>query len=349
MSRDLLVLYGSQTGCAREVAKRLAREARRLYFNVTLCAMDSFDINKLPSARLAVFVCSTTGQGETPDNMKKFWRFLLRKDLPPHALSRLHFSTFGMGDSSYPIYNAVARRLHERLLSLGAHELCVRGLGDDQHQLGYDGGLVPWMDIFKQALLSHCPLPEGVTVNSDLLSDPQLLVSVLPAEDCEGDDDLPPALPALPAAAPYHTCHTQPLHPHGDGATRYAPVALPLLCNVKLTPQTHHQDVRHLQFDISALPADQRDYLPGDVMHIHPPTPRPLVDAALELWGLDANDCLFVKSVVEGADSGFPAVVRAWELFTWYLDLAATPQRFIFEVMAQVRHRVITTLQQPNT
>ena len=33
-----------------------------------------------------IFVCSTTGQGEEPDNMKQFWRFLLRKNLPPDSL-----------------------------------------------------------------------------------------------------------------------------------------------------------------------------------------------------------------------------------------------------------------------
>ncbi len=51
------------------------------------------------------------------------------------------------GDSSYPIYNAVARRLHQRLLELGASELAERGLGDDQDPLGYDSAFEPWQKV----------------------------------------------------------------------------------------------------------------------------------------------------------------------------------------------------------
>jgi sulfite reductase alpha subunit-like flavoprotein len=36
--------------------------------------MDDFAINQLPEQQLVVFVASTTGQGEEPDNMKKSWR-----------------------------------------------------------------------------------------------------------------------------------------------------------------------------------------------------------------------------------------------------------------------------------
>lgn len=50
---------------------------------------------------LVVFVCSTTGQGNEPDNMRKFWRFLLRKNLPADSLASLQYALFGLGDSSY--------------------------------------------------------------------------------------------------------------------------------------------------------------------------------------------------------------------------------------------------------
>ncbi len=84
---------------------------------------------------------------QVPDNMKLFWKFLRQAHLPPDSLSCMSYSTFGLGDSSYPVYNAVARRLHERLKALGATPLCNRGLGDDQHPLGYDGELQPWMEV----------------------------------------------------------------------------------------------------------------------------------------------------------------------------------------------------------
>ena len=76
--------------------------------------MDDFPIASLPDQHFIVFVCSTTGQGEEPDNMKNFWKFILRKDLPLESLSKLRFAVLGLGDSSYPKFNFAAKKLHKR-------------------------------------------------------------------------------------------------------------------------------------------------------------------------------------------------------------------------------------------
>jgi sulfite reductase alpha subunit-like flavoprotein len=89
MKRTLLVLYGSQTGTAEDVAFRVGREARRLHFDTTVAPMDAFDRSELLYQPAVVFVCATTGQGDEPDNMRHFWRFLLRKNLPGDSLVQL--------------------------------------------------------------------------------------------------------------------------------------------------------------------------------------------------------------------------------------------------------------------
>ena len=38
-------------------------------------------------------------QGEVPDSMKRFWRFLLRKSLPVNSLAGMQTAVFGLGDS----------------------------------------------------------------------------------------------------------------------------------------------------------------------------------------------------------------------------------------------------------
>ncbi len=37
--------------------------------------------------------------------MRAFWRFLLRKSLPPGSLAGLSYAVFGLGDSGYVQYN----------------------------------------------------------------------------------------------------------------------------------------------------------------------------------------------------------------------------------------------------
>lgn len=41
--RRVVVLYGSQTGTAEDVAACVGREARRLHFEATVSAMDAYD------------------------------------------------------------------------------------------------------------------------------------------------------------------------------------------------------------------------------------------------------------------------------------------------------------------
>lgn len=43
MDRSLLILFGSETGCAQDVAENLARQARRRHFKTRVVAMDDYD------------------------------------------------------------------------------------------------------------------------------------------------------------------------------------------------------------------------------------------------------------------------------------------------------------------
>lgn len=42
-SRPLLVLYGTQTGCAQEVAERIGREAKRRHFKTRVIGLGEYD------------------------------------------------------------------------------------------------------------------------------------------------------------------------------------------------------------------------------------------------------------------------------------------------------------------
>jgi sulfite reductase alpha subunit-like flavoprotein len=142
---EVLVLYGSQTGTAEDVAESVGRALTRHYVANRVVAMDDYNISELVNQSTALFVCSTTGQGETPDNMRKFWRFLLQKRLPLSSLAALRFSCFGLGDTSYPKFNFVAKKLSKRLQQLGGSMIADLGLADDQHALGVEGALIPWL------------------------------------------------------------------------------------------------------------------------------------------------------------------------------------------------------------
>jgi sulfite reductase alpha subunit-like flavoprotein len=182
-NRRLLVLYGSQTGCAEEVAERVAREAAARHLVPILLSMDEYDVRMLPSETLAVFVCSTTGQGDAPDSMRSFWSFLLRKSLPADSLTACKFATFGLGDSGYAKFNATAKRLDRRIEMLGGQRIVSLGLGDDQDKNGYDEALDPWLNALWDAVLQVYPLPPGASIDTNrTLPSPRYHITVLSSD-----------------------------------------------------------------------------------------------------------------------------------------------------------------------
>lgn len=59
----MIVLYGSQTGTAQDVGENIWRESKRFHFKGGVQPMNDYDVKKLIEEEVAIFVCSTTGQG----------------------------------------------------------------------------------------------------------------------------------------------------------------------------------------------------------------------------------------------------------------------------------------------
>ncbi|KAJ2828379.1 NAPDH-dependent diflavin reductase [Coemansia furcata] len=306
--RKLLILFGSQTGYAEDVARRIARQAWRRHFSVHVEALDQVDKRLLFSSTPVVFVCSTTGQGEEPDNMRRFWRFLLRKSLPHDALSSLDFAVFGLGDSSYQKFNFPAKRLFRRLQQLGAHALVRRGDGDDQHYLGVDGQLDPWLDDLWEAVLGKWPLPRPV-VPDDVVPDPTFDV-----EFGEGDDG----------------------SVEENGAVEDAYRAT-LVESERITAVDHFQDVRHLRFAIDGDPdRPQPAWGPGDCAVLRPSNLAADVDEFLAAvgWTEQADRPLRIAPRSSAAVPALPAGVTLRWLCTSHFDIMGVPRRSFFEMLS---------------
>ena len=102
LPQPLLILYGSQTGNAQDVAELIAREAERRHYHPRVLAADAslrISLAQFPLEPAVVFVVSTTGQGDPPDNIIDFWKFLRRKSLSADSLGNVSMAVFGLGDS----------------------------------------------------------------------------------------------------------------------------------------------------------------------------------------------------------------------------------------------------------
>ena len=145
-------------------------------------SFDEFPIIQLPQTKRAIFIIATTGEGEAPQTMLNAWQFLLRKDLPPNSLKNLNFSVFGLGDSSYALFNAMAKKLTQRLLDLGATLFHKVGLGDYQHDFGYEGEFDPWLEALWPNLRHLLPPVHPMLLEASQDQKDQLLEPVYKVE-----------------------------------------------------------------------------------------------------------------------------------------------------------------------
>ena len=120
----LTIVSGSQTGNAQRIAAGLAKVAAAQGIEVKHFRAGEYPVRDLAKEKLLYLVFSTQGDGDPPDEARAFHDFLMGRKAP--KLPDLEFAVLGLGDSSYPKFCEISRRLEERLLALGAKALVPR-------------------------------------------------------------------------------------------------------------------------------------------------------------------------------------------------------------------------------
>lgn len=120
---DWIVGYASQTGQAEALARQTAESLRALGLIPQVFALSHLPLETLQRARHALFVVSTHGEGEPPDNALHFARRFL-----PNAITMTHlrFAVLALGDRQYEQFCAFGKRLDTWLSDNGARSLFGR-------------------------------------------------------------------------------------------------------------------------------------------------------------------------------------------------------------------------------
>ncbi|PPQ79662.1 hypothetical protein CVT25_003236 [Psilocybe cyanescens] len=159
-SPPLLILYASDGGAAEKKAKRLANRAKARGLSTTIATLDSYTLQTLAEEEHVVFITSTAGQGEPPQNGRTFFKALNAAALAgDQLLTKVRYSVFAMGDSHYwprpedaHYYNKPGKDVDARLEKLGAERIVDIGLGDDQDADGSETGYKVWEPLVWKAL-----------------------------------------------------------------------------------------------------------------------------------------------------------------------------------------------------
>ncbi|UYZ01125.1 assimilatory sulfite reductase (NADPH) flavoprotein subunit [Peribacillus frigoritolerans] len=140
ISKEVTILYGSQTGNAQGLAENAASKLEGNGFQVTISSMSDFKVNNLKKIENLLIAVSTHGEGEPPDNTLSFHEYLHGRRAP--SLEGLRYSVLALGDSSYEFFCETGKQFDKRLEELGGTRLFPRMDCD----LDYDEHASEWLE-----------------------------------------------------------------------------------------------------------------------------------------------------------------------------------------------------------
>ncbi|KAJ3057199.1 NADPH-cytochrome P450 reductase, partial [Rhizoclosmatium hyalinum] len=152
-SNKLILFYGTQTGTAKDLSHRLARDVyTHIGVETAVCDLAEYDMSGLLTVTagrvdkvVVGFLMATYGDGDPTDNAYDFYEWLMDgrgkgaddkvEEIGGEMVVKqkgvgLNYLVFGLGDRTHEQFNAVARRITRRFDAIGAKRVGDVGLGD---------------------------------------------------------------------------------------------------------------------------------------------------------------------------------------------------------------------------
>jgi NADPH-ferrihemoprotein reductase len=272
---------------------------------------DAASIAQIPVTKVAIFILSTYGEGDPPDNVNELWSWIATsKDV---SLRGLRYAGFGLGNSNYNAYNRVINVVAEAFDRLGAQSLLPVGKADDSRGSTAEDFL-SWQEALFGVLTTSLHYRE-----QDFGYQPTL--STVYDESMDIID--------------LH--HGEPIEPRqgkkGD-LERSKIYLLPLKESRELFSNSKRSCL-HLEFDLSQYP--QLKYKTGDHLAVWPQNPEEEVERLLDVLGAQSQRHLPLSiSIAEpGTELKFPTPTTLNALFKHYLDICGPISRDLLSSLIQ--------------
>jgi sulfite reductase (NADPH) flavoprotein alpha-component len=157
----LTILYGSQTGTAESLAKKLSKEAGKRGFVPAILDMAQTDPAKLANEKNLLVITSTYGDGEPPDSAKALHAALKEGS---HTLSGVRFSVCALGDTNYTLFCQAGKDFDAFLEKHGATRVHPRTDCDVDYEEPFGTWLNAALSAFGASAPSSIdPLPSSIS------------------------------------------------------------------------------------------------------------------------------------------------------------------------------------------
>jgi flavodoxin len=143
---SVLILYGTVTGNAEGLAKKLSAALRRVGLTARVRDMAHCQANVLTQANCVLVVASTYGDGEPPDDAAPFWHAVVQGN--GLNLNGVKFSVLALGNTTYDNFCKCGRDFDTALERHGATRIYRRVDCD----VDYDDPAEQWIDGVVKSL-----------------------------------------------------------------------------------------------------------------------------------------------------------------------------------------------------
>ena len=121
---DLLLIFGTETGNAEELAEDAGHLSRNLDFNPKVMDMEDISLKVLSSSQRLIVVCSTWGEGEQPVNAQDLYDSIERSE--DDCLEGVNFAVIALGDTAFEFFCESGKEWDEILQRKGGNRVVDR-------------------------------------------------------------------------------------------------------------------------------------------------------------------------------------------------------------------------------
>ena len=102
MDNEIMVIFGTETGNAEELAETAVGMASNYDLTGKLFDMEDVTVDMLEDCERLIVVCSTWGDGEQPVNAQDLYDSTL--EMAEGSLSKLKFAVLALGDTAFDLF-----------------------------------------------------------------------------------------------------------------------------------------------------------------------------------------------------------------------------------------------------
>ena len=99
---SLLLIFGTETGNAEELAQDAANMAKAFDLEATVMDMEDIEPDDISTSKRLIVVCSTWGEGEQPVNAQDLYDAV--EETEEGSMAGVNFAVLALGDTAFELF-----------------------------------------------------------------------------------------------------------------------------------------------------------------------------------------------------------------------------------------------------